>query len=72
MTLVKATIKSDNRVYVSIDIPGHGSDDTNFNSAKTVAQVKQENFPAFTGTTEEWEVLVSNSTEIRFERIGSN
>ena len=72
MTIVKATIKSGNKTYVSIELPGYGANNSNFNVAKTALQLLPENFPAFKGTQEEWETMMDNTTEIRIENLGSN
>lgn len=71
MTLVKVTIKSNNKVYASINLLGHGSNEMNFDVARTSQQLLPENFPAFNGTDEEWAEVLANSTEVKKEKIGN-
>lgn len=70
MTLVKITLKTPTKVYVSTELAGHGSTNSNFDVSKTSLQVLPENFPGFKGTSEEWDVIMESTIEIRKELIG--
>jgi len=70
MTLVKVTVKTSNRIYVSVDIPGYGFNNTNFNVAKVTLQLLPDNFPSFNGTVEEWDDIKRHAIQIKFENIG--
>ena len=70
MTLVRTTIKTATKVFVSVDLFGYGSDITNFSVAKTTLQILPENFPSFHGTQEEWDEIMNSTVEIKTENIG--
>lgn len=70
MTLVKITVETATKKYVSVDLSGHGSDDTNFSVSATSNQILPENFPAFHGTDVEWTNILDNSTKITKTNLG--
>ncbi len=67
--MTKVTIKSGNKTYISVDIDGHGNLDNNYNIRKVFEQLSKENFPAFNGTTEEWEVIKAEVTQTKIENM---
>ena len=71
MTLVKATIKTQDKIYVSVSISGHGKNDLIYDVAKTTSQLVPENFPSFNGTPEEFKVILNTAQSIKLENLGS-
>ena len=67
---VKATVKHDQRIYVSISLDGKGNSPENYNVVKTIEQFTFDNFPSFSGTEEEWEVIKKTATLIEITNLG--
>ncbi len=70
MTKVKVTIKTDKKTYVSVEIPGHGSNNKNYSVGKTIQEITYDDFNSFHGTPEEWQVIMETAAEIKIENIG--
>lgn len=70
MTKVKVTIKTKTKTYVSVSLPGHGKSDNDYDVAKTIQEITYDDFKSFNGTAEEWQVIMSEATEVKMENIG--
>lgn len=68
--ITKVTITTSTRNYVSVDIPGNGKTDFDYDVAHVFGQLQPENFPGFTGTPEEFQTILSTSEEVKIENLG--
>ena len=66
---VKATVNNGNNTYVSVDLPGHGKTDNDYNVAKSIAEFTFDKFPAFQGTEEEWAEVLRTATKVEITNL---
>ena len=69
MTKTKVTIDTGTKKYISVDIAGHGKDDTNYDVMLTLKQLNKENFPSFNGNQLEWDAIL-NTASVKIENLG--
>ena len=72
MTITKITvIAADNKHYVSVDVPGHGKTEEDYDVAKVIHQLVPSVFSSFHGTDEEWKIILEEAQEIKIENMGN-
>ena len=70
MTKTKVTVFTSAKTYISVDIPGKGRDDTNYNVREVLGQLDSSKFPSFSGTEQEWKIILKTADNISIQNLG--
>jgi hypothetical protein len=72
VSLVRITITTSTRNYISVSVPGNGRTDNDYDVGSVFNQLQSTNFPSFTGTEAEWQVILNTSEEVKIENLGAS
>ena len=71
VSIVRVTIKTSTRNYVSVDVQGNGKTDFDYDVASVFSQLQSANFPSFNGTEVEWQAILANSEEVEVVNLST-